>query len=348
MRAAWYRGAGKPLSIEVTQDPTPALGEVIVKVERCGICTSDLHMTESHDVGSYSPDIVLGHEYAGEVVEVRAGTSRLRVGAQVTVHPVRGCGSCIACLAREPFWCPTRQPLLGGYGEYTAVTEQSCILLPSGLSHADGALMEPLAAAAHAVALAGIRPGARLIVLGAGPVGLAAIYWSRRLGASRILTLARSRRNEALAMTMGASAFLADAQATAGELGRLLGGPAEIVVECVGLPGVIARAIELVRPRGTIVVAGMCMLPDTTVPAVAMSKELRVQYSVGYGEGDFRLAVDAMGGGAVEPRTMITQTIGLQSLPAVFEALRGPHGNCKVQVAPWILSDQQPSDVSLA
>src|SRR5690606_27155354 len=104
MRAAVFQGVGKPLEIRNLPDPTPASGQVVVKVERCGICGTDLHMTGDHALG-IPAGFVPGHEIAGEVVAVGAGVSNLKVGDRVTTMPQMGCGQCASCLAHQPMWC---------------------------------------------------------------------------------------------------------------------------------------------------------------------------------------------------------------------------------------------------
>ena len=340
MRAAVFEGLGTPLGIRTVPDPAPLPEQVVLRVCRCSICGSDLHMSADPEAG-YRPGVTPGHELAGEVVAVGSAVSRLRVGDRVTAMAVLGCGRCAACAAGDPFGCPVFQAdpsacgLWGGFGQYTVVPERHCVVLPEVLSMADGALVEPLACSLHGVRRARLQPGARVLVLGAGSVGLGAVFWARRLGAGRIAVAARSHRGEELAMKLGATAFLAHETDRAAQAHAALGGPPDVVLECVGRPGMINEAMMLARLRGTVVVLGMCTGPDVAIPVIGLMKELELRFAVTYSVAEFEQVVDVLARGAPELRAMHTGTVGLDALPQAFEALRQPNDHCKLMVDPW-------------
>lgn len=202
---------------------------------------------------------------------------------------------------------------------------------------ADGALVEPMAVALRGVKLAQMPLGARVLILGAGPIGLASAYWARRHGASQVAVVARSRRREELAMTMGADYFVlsGDERGLPTAAVETLGGIPEIVFECVGEPGMIDQAVQCVRPGGTVVIVGYCMEPDTMIPADAANKEVRLQFSMVYDTGEFEHCARMLDAGAVEPRSMITGMVGMGDFPEQFEALRTATHHCKVMLNPW-------------
>ncbi|MEO0033076.1 MAG: hypothetical protein RIS94_2834, partial [Pseudomonadota bacterium] len=210
MRAAVMQGLHKPLKIETIADPVPGEGDVVVKVGRCGICGSDLHMTEDPAYGQ-GPGSVLGHEFAGEVVELGRGVEGLAKGDLVSVIPLKSCGHCHACQTGAVQWCERFGLQGGGYAEYAVTRPNQCIRLPKSASLADGAIVEPLAVALHGVVLSKMRIGDRVLVLGAGPIGLAVAFWARRHGAGRVVMqdLAEFQRERAL--QMGAHDFVVDA-----------------------------------------------------------------------------------------------------------------------------------------
>lgn len=334
MRAAVFKKAGAPLSIEAVPDPTPGEGGVVIKVARCGICSSDLHMTEGHGITA-APNSVLGHEISGEIVAIGADVSNIKRGDRVTALPLSGCGQCDFCLAGQARWCEQFIWRAGGYAEYVLAAAHSCRKLPAALSMADGALVEPLAVALNAVKRANLQPGARVVIVGAGPIGLATAYWAKQFGASGIAVSAASHRRAALAEQMGATSFFVNDENAAQTAAQQLGGLPDVVFECVGMPGMIDRSIDLVKTQGTIVVAGFCMGADTFYPAKAMSRHLTMQFAMLYSTADFQQSVDSLDAGRVEPRAMITDTVSLEQFPQAFEALRVSTPQCKVQLAPW-------------
>lgn len=328
MRAAIYRGQDRPLAIETLPDPLPGPGEVVIRVGRCGICGTDLAMTAPGPI-QYEIGSALGHEFAGEVVAVGKGVETLRSGDLLTAMPLAGCGHCGECRQGDPFFCAAMRPAMGGFGEYTIVRQETAIRLPEGLSLTDGAIVEPLAVGLHGARLAGVAPGSAVLVLGAGPIGLSAAFWAWRLGAGSVTIIARSDRHEAIARNMGATDFLSF-EAVAGRPVA-----ADIVIECIGVPGMIERAVGLVRPRGTVLILGLCLHRDSWAPGAAAFKQVRLQTSIGYSFADFTAALDALGAGAVAPRAMVSETIPLDALPMRFEGLRTDRDICKMLVDPW-------------
>lgn len=333
MRAVVFQALHQPLEVQTIPDPTPDEGEIVVRVGRCGICGSDLHMTEDPTFGRKKGDI-LGHEFAGEVVALGRNVDRIRAGDLVSVVPLKSCGHCPTCLAGEPAWCAHMALEGGGYAEYAKTSARQCVLLPQSTTLSDGAIIEPLAVALHGVLLSGLAPGDKVLVLGAGPIGLAVAYWARKKGAAKVVVQDIARHQEARALKMGASAFICDRDEPVAASDRALGGKADIVFECVGLPGLIAQAIDQVRVKGTVLILGLCTRPDSFVPFVALSKEVRLITSAFFKRQEYEAALDALDSGSTEPRLLVTDTVSLADTPATFEALKSRTDQCKVLIAP--------------
>jgi (R,R)-butanediol dehydrogenase/meso-butanediol dehydrogenase/diacetyl reductase len=333
MKAAVFKAIGEPLLVESRPDPVPGAGEVVVAVDRCGICGSDLHMTED-PVFSVAPGSVLGHEYCGEIVAAGGASAALKVGDRVAVMPLRGCGRCADCGAGRPSWCSAFRLEGGGYAEYTLAATHQCVKLPAMISSEDAALTEPLAVALHGVALAHMPPGARVLVIGAGPIGLGVAFWARRHGAGQVAVTDLYTYQRERALQMGATVFVEHAENPVAAVNAALRGAPDIVFECVGKPGLLKRSIEHVRPRGTIIVLGLCTAPDTFIPFEAVSKEVRIQTSAFFHAQEFCAAVDVLEAGQAAPHALITDTVSLAQMPAAFEALRRRTTQCKVMVAP--------------
>lgn len=333
MKAVTFQGLHTPLKFEDIADPAPADGEVVVKVGRCGICGSDLHMTEDAAYGCQQGD-VLGHEFAGEVVALGKGVTSQKVGDLVSVIPLKSCGQCEPCRKGEVQWCSGFGLQGGGYAEYAVTRPNQCVTLPSGLTLADGALIEPLAVALHGINLSGLKTGDKVLVLGAGPIGLAVAFWARRYGAAKVVVQDIARFQEQRAQDMGADAFVVDPADPVGSAERALGGKADIVFECVGVPGLIAQAVDQVRPRGTILLLGLCTRPDTFNSFAMLSKEVKLVTSAFFTVPEYEASLAALEQGALAPRLMVTGTIALPDVPTVYEALKRRTEQCKVMIAP--------------
>jgi threonine dehydrogenase-like Zn-dependent dehydrogenase len=340
MRAAVFQGPGRPHLIATVPDPAPGPRDIVLRVERCGICGTDLHASAAHDadpmvsafVARYRPGVILGHEFSGIVVEKGAEVLDVRIGERMTSMGVGGCGACAACAAGDPLACAGRHPIQGGYAEFVLTAASCAARVPQGLDADDGALMEPLAASLHALDAAGVGPGTRLLVIGAGAIGLGAVFMARRSGAARIAVAARSRAREPLARALGADAFVQAGDKLAVDAADALGGAPDVVLDGAGARGVIAQAMLAVKPRGTVAVSGMCLTADATVPALGVLKELRIQYALCYRLADFervaRVLLDEPG----LARQMIGATLSLDEFPDAFDALRERNPHCKVLV----------------
>ena len=337
MKAAVFKELHKPLVVETLPDPKPGPRDVILKVGKCGICGSDLHISEDPVFG-VPPGVVLGHEYSGEVVEVGKDVKNIKTGDRIAAFPLESCGECGACKSGHPSWCQVRFAVGGGgYGQYSKIEEHQCVRMPSSVSLEDGALVEPMAVGLHAVNVSRMFSGARVLVIGAGPIGLTTTFWARRMGAGKIAVTASSRQRERLAMEMGANAFIdpsANLQDSIRLTNEALGGPPEIVYECVGKVGLVQRCVDHVTPRGMVVIVGLCTADDTYKPFWVVQKECTIQPSAFYDLRDFQTCLDVLEAGDHAPEDMITDTVSLDAMPSAFEALKQRTHQCKVMVNP--------------
>jgi threonine dehydrogenase-like Zn-dependent dehydrogenase len=247
--------------------------------------------------------------------------------------PSTGCGHCEACYRGNLALCHHAPGVMGGFGEFIRVPTSVAIKLPSTLSLADGALIEPLAVGLHGVRMSRIQPGDRVLILGAGSVALCATYWARRLGAGRIVAASRSQRRAALALEMGGDKFVQYGANEVGEVVEALGGAPDIVFECVGSTGFLEKSIRHAAPFGRVISLGFCTEPDPVLPAMAGMKGVSLQFPVGYSLKDFQHVADTMDRGHADPKMLISSVVGLDDLPATFERLRGPNTETKVQVS---------------
>jgi len=359
MRAAVMRD--RPLVVAALPVPEPGPGEVLVKTLACGICGSDLHALKHADqfvaasrrAGSVftmdlSRDVVMGHEFCAEIVEHGPGTRKtLPVGGRVCSRPglVRPDG---------PRTVGYSNDTPGGYAEYMRLTEALLLPVPGGLSTEHAALTEPMAVGVHAVAKARLDPDDAPLVIGCGPVGLAVIAALRLAGARPIVAADFSARRRELAQTMGADVVVDPAQVTpwqswreaavwrdatrAPALPPWIPGPPlrpAVVFECVGVPGVLDQ-IMAAAPKGSrIVVVGVCMEADTIYPMLGISKELQLQFVLGYTPEEFAATLGHIADGAIPAGPLITGKVGVEGVAGAFEALASPEQHAKILVEPW-------------
>ena len=343
MRAAVFHELGKPLQIETVAKPQAGPGEIVLKVHYCGICGSDLHAT--HPGVFVVPDgTILGHEFAGEIVE--SGAPGWKVGEMATALPNNACEDCRKlglgeCKDNLGIMCPNNTltgfhpSAQGAYAEYVKFSVNEALRLPSAVKSREGAAVEPLAVGLHAVNKGKVTVGERVLVMGGGPIGLAVAIFSKLAGAGDVVVSEFARARREAAGALGATAVIDPSRENVGEVFiHKTGAQPDVIFECVGVPGMIQKAVDLSKPFGRIVVVGVCMVEDTMTPISAIFKEANIQYVLGYGRPDWRLVLDLLDSGRVDPKPMITDVIGLDELPSTFEALRKPTTQIKVMVRP--------------
>ena len=337
MRAALFRSAAGGLQIESLPDPAPGPGELLLEVRRVGICGSELHAASFHAPERLEGSL-MGHEICGRVVALGEGVTDFALGDRVVPLPFIGCGQCAMCLADLSRHCPSADyQSVRGYCQYTRAAARGCVQVPNSISDEAATLVEPLAVGLQGVRRAALQAGERVLVTGAGPIGLAAAFWAKALGAEEVVVLARSGRRRRIAEEMGLTQFVAvnEVDNEVEAVHSLLGGAPEIVLEAVGLPGALEQAIDHIRPLGRVVSLGFGNQADTLHPDLATWKDVSLAFSLCYGLRDFEHAVRVLAAGETRPLAMITSRIGLDQLPEAFAGLQAGGDDCKVIVSPW-------------
>lgn len=332
MKAAIYPGKGRPVTIETLPDPEPGPDDLIIKVARCGICGTDLSFTRGAAF-DFGENVQFGHEYAGEIVATGKNVTSFSIGERIAVLPSVGCGTCPGCSHDNNVLCHAApSTAMHGFAELARVPVSVATRLPQVLTMEDGALIEPMAVGLYGAQFARIQPGDRVLVLGGGTVALYAIYWARRLGAGRIAAMSRSDRRKALCFEMGADAFVAFGDSEVDEVIEALGGPPQVVLECVGAEGMMMKSIAHADQFGRIVSLGICTAPDPLIPGMASFKCVSIQFAVGYSMKEFLYVADQMDKGHCDPKAVVTNDVPLIDLPKTMDILRGPNDETKVHV----------------
>lgn len=336
MRALLFKAPGQPLALETIPDPEPGEGEVVIRVSRCGVCGTDIHATSGHG-WMMAPDSPLGHEYGGEVVAVGKGVDRFALGDRLAAMTVVGCGRCEGCKTGIDLLCTNQ--FVGyahGLAEYARVSARGATKLPDTMSLADSALVEPMAVGARAVRLANPGKDSKVVIIGPGPVGLSVLFWLRQRGVENVVMLASSGRRKALSEKMGGDRFVIEGDQARDEIHAILGGAPDVVFEAAGVPGVLGRAIDLVRGQGLIIGLGFCLQPDPIVPGMAMIKDATIRWSTTFTREDFAACADALDRNGALARAMVTDTVGIEQAPAAFEEFRKGTGRSgKLLIDPW-------------
>ncbi|HUY64037.1 MAG TPA: zinc-binding dehydrogenase [Acidimicrobiales bacterium] len=338
------------LVVDEVPDPRPEFGQVLVRNLACGICGSDLHFLRHAErmvamsdellpsmgpLGSMavpsidlSHDIVMGHEFCGEILELGPDTAGPAEGTRVVSVPALVSSTGIHQLAYN-----NEYP--GGYAERMLLSAPLVLEVPNGLDTRRAALTEPLAVGLHAVAKSGIAPGDAAVVVGCGPVGLAVIAGLQMAGVEVVVAADFSPARRALAAAMGASEVVDPATEPVVEAWRRVDGRRSLVAfEAVGVPGMLQQLMRDVPPGSRVTVVGVCMEPDTVLPFFAIAKELSLQFVLAYSPDEFAGALRAIAEGQVDVSPMITGTVDLVGVPGAFEALASPDEHVKILVEP--------------
>jgi 2-desacetyl-2-hydroxyethyl bacteriochlorophyllide A dehydrogenase len=342
MRAAVFKGIR---DVRVENVPAPRAGgeDVVVEVSACGICGSDLH-TYLH--GSFvEPGQIMGHEFSGRVIEKGPGVEGLQLGDRVTAIPIVPCGRCARCaegrynLCAEAWTTGIAYGKPGAFAELVRIPEakvgETVFRLDDAISDEDGATVEPLAVAVHAVRLAGDVAGRTALVLGLGTIGQEVAQVLRARGARRVIGIDISALRIRAARELGADAVDGAAgveQALAGALGE--GEELDLVFECSGVPSLATAALDAIRAGGTIMVLALYDDPVTFNPTALVQKELRLLGSIAYTADDFAEALELLRRGAVRGERLITHREGLESVADAFLEQLEKDESLKVIVRP--------------
>lgn len=321
MRTSVLRGVDD-LVVEERRVPSPGPGQVLVRVSSVGLCGSDVHYVRHGRIGDHVVEapLVLGHEAGGTVVAVGDGVDAGRVGTRVSLEPGVPCRRCAQCRRGTYHLCPDMRffatpPVDGAFCEYVAHDADFAYQVPDHVSDDAAGLLEPLSVGIWAAQKAGIGLGSRVLVAGAGPIGIAAVQVARAMGAAEVTVTDVAAERLASASRLGATST-----ALAGEPA---GEDYDAFVDCSGAPAAVTAGVAAVRPGGAAVLVGMGA-DEIRVPASAVQqREVSVVGTFRYAN-TWPTAVRLAASGAVDLDGMVTGHYGLDGVGTAVESSADP------------------------
>ncbi len=332
-----------PASIRVgsVPDPTPRSNELLIRVEACGICGTDLHIIDGESPLARYP-VAPGHEFAGEVVALgrdvaqsnENGETNITVGSRVAVDPNLYCGHCDFCRTGHENLCLYYSALgvttNGGIAQYVAVPLAAAYMLPDTISLREAALLEPISCAVHAMHILNPRSGDTFLIVGAGTMGLLLLQLALRGGASRVVMIDVNTQRLACAEQLGATRTYGDIQQALAD--EPLG--FNCVIDATGVPAVIENAFMAVKRGGKFMVFGVASHEAriSLSPFRIYNDEITIIGSMAI-LFSFQAALDLLNGGVINTQAMLTAALPLQDFPRALDMVRQGRG-IKTQILP--------------
>ncbi|MCW2633177.1 MAG: Alcohol dehydrogenase GroES domain protein [Pseudonocardia sp.] len=335
MRAAVLRGPG---DVVIEERPSPRAGphEVVVRVRSVGVCGSDTHYYEHGRIGRFVVEapLVLGHEAAGEVTELGPGVTRLVTGQRVSIEPGVPDMACEQCLAGRYNLCPNMRffatpPVDGAFAEYVVVHEAFAHPVPDSINDDVAALLEPLSVGIWACTKAGVTAGSRVLVTGAGPIGLVSVQAALAFGATEVVVSDVNPVRLALAKELGATAVVDARESSVTDLDP----PPQVLLECSGNPHATGQAIRALDRAGRAVLVGMGGDEIPLPLSVVQERELELTGTFRYAR-TWPTAISLVESGRVDLARLVSGTYRLDQAEQALTAGRSDQKSIKVVVHP--------------
>ena len=326
-KAVFMHGTNDMVTKEVPV-PVPGSKDVLVKVDVVGICGSDVHYYQHGRIGDFivEGDFILGHECAGEVVEVGSDVKTLAVGDRVALEPGKTCGKCKYCKQGKYNLCPDVEffatpPYHGVFTNFVTHPEDMCFKLPDNVSNTEGALVEPLAVGLHASGMGEVKLGDTVVIFGSGTIGLVTLLSCKARGASKVyvVDILENRLNKAkeLGATEVINAKEVDALAKINEL--TAGEGADVVIETAGSEITVKQTADVVSRGGTIVLVGMTPKDEICFNFMKlMGKEGQLKTIFRY-RNLYPVAINAIASGAIDVKGLVSHEFDFDHVKEAFD-----------------------------
>ena len=332
MMAAIYSEPNR-IEIQEVRIPKTAIGDALIRVHSCGICGSDLAIVSGKHP-RVTPPLIIGHEFSGEIVSINSDEkSNVQIGDEVVVYPLLSCGRCFACRNGFEHVCKDLRVIGfdrdGGMAEYIVLPLDKLIKLPGSFDLDIGPLIEPLSVCVHAISMIDLKPEYKIVVLGAGPIGLLTAMVLKHQGISNLHITDISSYRLQIARKLGLQALNTNEvnivqymeDATSGDM-------ADIVFEIAGVPESARQMTDLVHPRGTIVNVSVFKNQPVVDMRGINFKELTIVGSRVYTRDDFKKAIQMAP--ELPLREIVTHRFPLSGVANAFQMLFNNENACKV------------------
>jgi len=321
MKAAIFYSPNRALSIEEVAKPKIAPTEVLVAVKVCGICHTDVAMIRGIYPPRKKPPFILGHEIAGEVVEVGSEVKRIKVGDRIVVQSSISCGECSFCLVGRDNICAKAETIgidrNGGYAEYVSVPERNVFKLPEEISYEEGAVIsDALSTPYHAVETAQLEMNDTVVIFGMGGLGLNAVQVATKLRGAKVIAVDIDNAKLKLARDFGAYQVIdSKKEDTVEKVMEITNGfGADCALEFIGLPITYTQAVKSVKRGGKVVMVGASTKDFSIAPFRLFKEEIKITGSYTAIKSDFPILIDLVREGKLNIKRIVTHTVSLDDI----------------------------------
>lgn len=330
----------KEFEVSKMNEPKSTNGSVVIDVKKAGICGSDIHYW---DIGG-PVGLVMGHEFCGTVINP-GERKDLNIGDRVTALPISPCGKCPACLSGNPQYCPETWTYAvglsltnpGAYAEKTSVRPDLVIKVPSNITDAEVAMVEPTAVGLHAVNLADIKIGAKVLVIGAGIIGDICAMFAKMNGASYVAVSETNQMRGEKSVSLGCADewFNARDEDFMEKARNKCPYGYDVVFDCSGNSAAVSTALMMARPNGTVIMVGVSMESITIPSAILVTHELKVYGAIGYTMDEFKECINLMSARKIDMLRFVDDIISLEQVQNAYERLTcGTDSAIKILIDP--------------
>ncbi len=313
--------------LRVEEHPMPEVGphDVLIQVEACGVCGTDVHIYEGNKgAAEVTPPTILGHEFSGVIREVGSEVKKYKAGDRVCIDPNCYCGACDPCRNGVAHFCENMMgygtTVNGGFAEYCAVDERQVYLLGENTTFEQGAMAEPVACCLHGIDMCEIQPGQQVVIIGGGMIGLLMLQLAKLAGAAKVALLEPVENKREVGRKLGADVCIDPVKEDVKE--RLAENGMDwvnVVIECVGRPSTIEQAIEIAGNKAVVMMFGLTK-PDEEIavkPFQVFQKELvlKASYINPYTQ---KRALDLINSGRLDVSSMVYEVCSLDKLEEIL------------------------------